>query len=272
MATNIKFNSDYREKIKLNGNTQLRMRLLRTNDKQHFVNAFEELSPQSRYTRFLGVKKGMSEQELVYFTDIDQNDHFALCALALDDSNNESQIVGITRFIRLYEDNQSAEVSIAVIDSEQGKGIGRCLLERLFKAASERGIKRLRFECLSENQYLQRLIKKHQKHVKLTRKHEVLMADVEIPKSFNHEKPFSNPILEELSALIIEFSSKTLLLYSNLNTKLVNQAIDSATKYKFLHSKLPLNRSKSKNVNDSIGGVDNESENSIINTWTTIGR
>ena len=231
MASSMQFNNDYCEETQLLSLAPIRLRLIRADDKQHIVKAFEHLSSSSRYKRFFGSKKVLSEKELRYFTEIDQYNHFALGALDLDDNDKEVSLAGIARFIRLPTDIECAEVGITVIDSAQGKGIGKLLLERLFSAALERGIKRLRFECLAENQDMQRLVKKLHVDVKFEREYDLLIAEIEIPEPSADTNQFSLDIIESMSVLIRTLSSETLFLYTDFSIGMFKYALDTATKY-----------------------------------------
>lgn len=231
MANSMQFNNGYREQVQTLSNTQIRLRLIRPDDKQNMLEAFEHLSSNSRYKRFFGAKKVLSERELRYFTEIDQHNHFALAALELDDSDNEIGAAGVARFIRLPEDDECAEVGITVIDSAQGKGIGRILLERLFSAALERGVKRLRFECLAENQDMERLVKKLTDHVKFEREHGILIAEIEIPKPCPDTNQYPADIIEDLSVLIRAFSSEAFIFYTDFSIEMFKRALDAATIY-----------------------------------------
>ncbi|MDX2368335.1 MAG: GNAT family N-acetyltransferase [Colwellia sp.] len=231
MSNSMQFNDDYCEQVSLPNATQMRLRLIRPDDKKHMVKAFEHLSSASRYKRFFGAKKALSEGELRYFTEIDQYNHFALGALELDDCNKETGGAGVARFIRLPADTECAEVGITIIDSAQGKGIGRLLLERLFSAAIERGIKRLRFECLAENQDMQRLVKKLTDHVKFEREDELLIAEIVIPKPCPNTNKYPLDVIEDMSVLIRTFSSEAFILYTDFSIGMFKHALDTATKY-----------------------------------------
>jgi RimJ/RimL family protein N-acetyltransferase len=237
MSNDIRFNDDYREQVPLMNFTQIRLRLIRPDDKKHMVKAFENLSSASRYKRFFGTKKVLSEGELRYFTEIDQYNHFALGALELDESNKEIGVKGVARFIRLPSDTECAEVGITVIDSAQGKGIGQLLLDRLFSAAIERDIKRLRFECLAENQDMQRLVKKLTDHVKFEHEDGVLIAEIVIPKPCPKTNQYPMHVLEDLSMLIRNFSSEAFILYTDFSIGIFKRALDNATQHKIKNDK-----------------------------------
>jgi GNAT superfamily N-acetyltransferase len=237
MMKSMKFNENYCEDVQRLNLTPIRFRLIRPDDKHYVIKAFEHLSASSRYKRFFGTKKILSDTELRYFTEIDQYNHFALGAFNRDENNKESGVEGIARFIRLPTDRECAEVGITVIDSAQGKGIGKLLLQRLFSAALERGIKRLRYECLAENQDIQRLVKKLNAHVKFEREDDLLIAEIVIPTPSPDTNQYPMEIIEDLSVLICGLSSETFILYTDLSMGIFKYLLDSATKYTIINEK-----------------------------------
>ena len=160
MKTKLKFNERYRERIRLADGSWVLLRLVRSDDKERMKRGFGDLSSQSRYKRFFAAKRALSEAELGYYTELDQDRHFALGIVELNGRGEEGDGLGIARFIRYAKDDACAEVAITVIDRMQGKGIGRIMLEKLLAAAHERNVFRVRFECLPHNLELQRLVRK----------------------------------------------------------------------------------------------------------------
>jgi GNAT superfamily N-acetyltransferase len=153
------FTGDYAERATLRNGTHVVLRLVVRDDVDTLRRGFERWSPESRYARFLTPKQRLTEAELRYLCDVDQESHFALGAI-LEDAE-ESVGLGIARFIRLpTEEGEpvTAEAAIAVADEVQGQGLGRLLFMRLVAAATERGIERFRCEVLGSNQSMQTLI------------------------------------------------------------------------------------------------------------------
>jgi ribosomal protein S18 acetylase RimI-like enzyme len=68
------------------------------------------------------------------------------------------QLVGVARFVRLVDRTDVAEAALVVVDSEQGKGLGRLLLHRLVAAADERGIERFECSVLASNEPMRNLL------------------------------------------------------------------------------------------------------------------
>ena len=157
------FTEDYTEQVTLRDGTPVLLRLVRPDDRERLRAGFERWSQESRYARFFSAKTRLTDEELTYLCEVDQETHFALGAARIDDP---SIGVGIARFIRIPEDQLelgepvTAEAAIAVADEMQAQGLGRILLERLVAAAAERGVERFRCEVLGTNAGMKHLIEK----------------------------------------------------------------------------------------------------------------
>ena len=151
------FDEHYRESVALRDGSQVTLRLVRPDDKQLLRRGFARLSPASRYRRFLSAKNELSDAELAYFTELDQQNHLAIGALARDDAGEEEG-VAIARFIRSTTDPRAAEAAVAVVDDWQRRGLGTLLLLRLAAAARERGIERFTARALSSNAEIREIL------------------------------------------------------------------------------------------------------------------
>ncbi len=153
------FTADYGERAVLRDGTAVRLRLVAPEDKPILLAGFQRMSPASRYARFLGPKDTLSQDELRYLTELDQEHHFALGAVTEDgDGQGEPVGLGVARFIRLGEPPATAEAAVAVVDELHGRGLGKLLFLRLCAAAAERGIERFRCEVLGSNTGMRALI------------------------------------------------------------------------------------------------------------------
>lgn len=153
------FTPEYEEAARLRDGSIVRLRLVRPDDRELLRRGFEEWSAPSRFARFLAPKQALSEEELTYLCDLDQETHFGIGALV--DVDGTPTGAGIARFIRLpYQLGEpvTAEAAIAVADAMQGKGLGKLLLLRLLAAAAERGVEQFRCELLADNKSMQALI------------------------------------------------------------------------------------------------------------------
>jgi GNAT superfamily N-acetyltransferase len=132
-------------------------------DKTAILAFFNRLSPETRFLRFHHVKTRLAPDELDQYCCIDYNDTFGLVAEIWREEHVD--IVAMGRYSRLpcYD---SAEVAFVVEDKEQGKGIGTHLLSLLSTIATERGIKTLVGELLSDNVIMLDIFRKHDPHLK----------------------------------------------------------------------------------------------------------
>jgi GNAT superfamily N-acetyltransferase len=144
------FGANYAEHARLPDGTAVTLRAVGPKDKELLRRGFERLSPESRYRRFLGSKRALSDAELAYFTELDGDHHFAIGATR-QASGEEEEGLGIARFVRVAGEPEVAEAAVAVVDPWQGRGLGRLLLARLVAAARERGITTFRATLLEDN-------------------------------------------------------------------------------------------------------------------------
>ncbi|MBW9263487.1 MAG: hypothetical protein K1564_18130 [Candidatus Thiodiazotropha sp. (ex. Lucinisca nassula)] len=86
MVNLLKFNESFREVVDLDAVRRIAIRLIKPNDKALLQQGFDSLSEESRQRRFMAEKRFLSQQELAYFTEVDQIDHFALGMVRLDES------------------------------------------------------------------------------------------------------------------------------------------------------------------------------------------
>jgi acetyltransferase len=145
--------------VPLRDSTPVRIRLVRPDDHARLLRGVSEMSGTSRYLRFFTATRGMTADQARYFTEIDQINHVAVCAVEPTDA--EERGYGIARFVRDADDPAAADFAIAVIDHLQGRGLGTILLAALHVLAHVRGICELQGEVLADNpvmpHWLQRL-------------------------------------------------------------------------------------------------------------------
>lgn len=119
---------------------------------QSFV---RELSPQSKYFRFMQGLNELTQQMLVRFTQLDYNRELALIAV-LNEHHKEVEL-GVVRYI-INPDGESCEFALVVADKWQHKGIGSHLMNALINAAHQRGIKLMEGEILANNKNMLKLM------------------------------------------------------------------------------------------------------------------
>jgi RimJ/RimL family protein N-acetyltransferase len=132
----------------------LRVRALRPTDQAALRAAFRELSPESRYQRFLAHMGELSDAMWERLCDVDGRDHVAVVAVTEDDS----RILGVARFVRLALDPEAAEFAVTVVDAWQLRGVGSLLLGALAPAARARGVRSFVAYALPQNLGVRRLM------------------------------------------------------------------------------------------------------------------
>ncbi len=123
------------ERVTLEPGIDVLIRQIRPEDKLLLAEAFEGLSPATRFQRFFAPVERLSESDLTYLTEVDHSDHEALVAIDPD----EGSIVGVARYVRTKRKNE-AEVAIIIGDGWQGKGLATAMLQRLVRRAAAEGI------------------------------------------------------------------------------------------------------------------------------------
>jgi acyl-CoA synthetase (NDP forming)/RimJ/RimL family protein N-acetyltransferase len=126
----------------------IHIRAIRPDDRERLLRHFKELSEQSRYNRFFGLKRSLSDAELAQLTDLDFVNHVGLVATLWRDG--EERFIGVARYLR-GADSQRAEVAFAVVDEHQGRGIATVLLEPLSRIARAASITEFEADVLGSN-------------------------------------------------------------------------------------------------------------------------
>jgi RimJ/RimL family protein N-acetyltransferase len=147
--------------VRLKSGRQLLIRPIRPDDGARLAVAYDRLSPESRYKRFLAPKPHLSSSDVRYLVDIDGASHVALLATSPDDAGH---ILGVGRYVALPDDPQAAEFAIVVADHVQGEGLGTELLERMADAAVKNGFTRFHAMMLADNEPAHRLLRRLAKH------------------------------------------------------------------------------------------------------------
>jgi GNAT superfamily N-acetyltransferase len=144
------------ETVGLRDDAEVIIRPVEPGDKALFAAGFERFGQESRYRRFMGMKKRLSERELAFFSEVDHHEHEALGAI--DVVTGEG--VGVARYIGMPGDPEAAEAALAIVDAWQHRGLGGALLSRLAARAREEGIRRFRAWMLSESRDMLRLFER----------------------------------------------------------------------------------------------------------------
>jgi acetyl coenzyme A synthetase (ADP forming)-like protein len=132
----------------LRDGSTLRLRPPGEDDGSALLGLFQGLSPESLHMRFHGLP-AITPQLVARMLEPDWTDRGALIGTLAADDRGE-RVVAVAAYDRL-RDPAKAEVSFAVADELQGRGIGTRLLERLAALAAGNGIERFVAVVLPEN-------------------------------------------------------------------------------------------------------------------------
>lgn len=135
---------------------RIRIRPIVPEDRDLLLWGFDHMSEESRYRRFMGLKK-LSDTDLDYLTNVDYTNHFAWVAFAHDEPHEPG--VGVARYVRSKIDPEEAEAAVTVLDDWHHRGIGTLLLEALAAVALENGIQRFIGYVLVDNRPMLELLK-----------------------------------------------------------------------------------------------------------------
>ena len=114
----------------------LELRPIRPEDRSALASLFAQLSPTSRYRRFMSVKRELTTRELDWLTAVDHVRHEAIVAMDVRDAS----MVGVCRYVLDKERPGVAEFAIAVVDDWHRMGVGTALGEQIVQRARENGV------------------------------------------------------------------------------------------------------------------------------------
>jgi GNAT superfamily N-acetyltransferase len=178
--------SNYSAHENLRDGEIIHIRAICPEDKRRLLEGFSRLSRNSVIYRFLGSKKELTQEELIYFTEIDFEHHIALAATLPHD--NDKKIVGVGRYIERncadYE--RSAEVALAVVDKYQNRGIGSLLFEKLIEIARFKGVVHFEAYVLADNKRMIDIFKHYGFDVQCSREFDIMHLKCSIIRRSNH--------------------------------------------------------------------------------------
>jgi GNAT superfamily N-acetyltransferase len=131
----------------LRDGTVVLVRPVRPDDADRFRAAFERLSQESRYRRFLAPTPRLPLSAVRYLTEVDHHDHEALVAVEPRTGDG----VASARYVRDADAPHEAEAAVTVIDAWQGRGLGTVMLELLALRAVQVGVTHFCASVLADN-------------------------------------------------------------------------------------------------------------------------
>ena len=133
---------------RLRGGRTVTIRPIRPKDDVLEIEFFSGLSEESRYKRFHMWVNAPSEKLIHFLTEVDYDRHLALVCTVPRDGGEE--LVGEARYV-MDQAGTGCEFGIMIADSWQRTGIAGLLMDRLIRAARERGLKTMEGMVLTTN-------------------------------------------------------------------------------------------------------------------------
>lgn len=143
--------------VRLRDGRAVVVREIGAQDEQEIVQAFERLSAESRYTRFMIPLRELSPRMLAAATHPVPGRDFAL--VAITGEGGDEDIVAGARYVG-GPGSDTCEFAVTVADDWHGAGLARRLMELLIANARERGLRCMEGQVLAVNTPLRRLAKR----------------------------------------------------------------------------------------------------------------
>jgi acetyltransferase len=128
--------------------TDVTIRPIRPEDAEMEQAFVRNLSPETRYFRFMRTLAELTPEMLVRFTQIDYDSEMAFIASVARDGRETE--VGVARYVT-NPDRRTCEFAVVIADEWQGKGIASRLMTELMRVARERGLQVMEGEVLASN-------------------------------------------------------------------------------------------------------------------------
>lgn len=155
----------YEQLWPLRGGGEYTIRPIHPGDAQLLQELVQNLSPESRYFRFVSSLRELPPSLLSRLTLIDYDREMALVAIhreRVTDAQGEvtvkKRIVGVSRYIT-NPDKTSCEFSLVVADDFNGKGLGSRLMLSIMEEARDKGLDEIEGLVLANNPGMLKLMK-----------------------------------------------------------------------------------------------------------------
>jgi RimJ/RimL family protein N-acetyltransferase len=177
---------NYEVNALLKDGQKVTIRAIRPDDKEHILEAFPELNKNSLYLRFFKFKKDISDEELMFLTEVDFIHHMALVVFTR--VNDKDKLIGGGRYIT-YDDpakSHRAEVAFLVHDNYHGQGIATIIMKHLVIIARSHGISEFEADVMPENKSMLSVFSHAGLTMSTSRIDNVIHLILSLPSDLNH--------------------------------------------------------------------------------------
>ena len=155
----------YEQLLPMRGGGEYTIRPIHPDDADMLKRLVRELSPESRYFRFVSNMAELPPSLLARFTLIDYDREMALVAVITERSTapdgeitETDRIIGVSRYVT-NPDQSSCEFALVVADDFNGKGLGSRLMESIMDVAREKGLAEMEGLVLANNTGMLKLMR-----------------------------------------------------------------------------------------------------------------
>jgi RimJ/RimL family protein N-acetyltransferase len=134
--------------VELRDGRRVRLREIRPDDRDEIRQAFDRLSGESRYTRFMSTMKELSPQMLERAVHPQTERELGLVA-EVGAPDGIDIVAGARYYVQV--DGETCEFAVTVADSWQGAGLASRLMRELIQGARARGLKHMEGFVLAGN-------------------------------------------------------------------------------------------------------------------------
>ena len=142
----------WKRSVTLKNGATIRLRPIRPQDANSIITLVKEMSPESRYFRFMHAINELSPQMVAQFTKLDYDRQMALVA-----TDDDGDILGVSQYV-MSSDRQTAEFAISVSEQSKGQGLASALMRLLLEHAKTQGLQSLQGDVLLSNGPMQALM------------------------------------------------------------------------------------------------------------------
>ncbi|MDP5239861.1 GNAT family N-acetyltransferase [Uliginosibacterium sp. 31-16] len=141
----------------LKDGTPVTIRPIKPEDAEMNQGFVRDLSPETKYFRYMSALRELSPALLSKLTLIDYDREMAFIATCLE--NGQEKQLSVSRF-NTNPDGTSCEFAIVVADAYQHSGLGRRMMEAIISTAYARGLTSMKGEFLTSNERMLRFVER----------------------------------------------------------------------------------------------------------------
>ena len=167
------------------------IRAIRPDDKERLLEHFAGLGARSRYFRFFGVKRALTSDDLVRFSELDFERHVGLAATI--QQNGQQRLIGVGQYIRTDLPSH-AEIAAAVLDEYQGIGLGPLLIRHLARIAHANGVIQFEADVMGDNRRMLTMLRNSSCIIHQANNAGVVHFILDCPECAGHASTSVNPI------------------------------------------------------------------------------